>query len=121
MSNWSNFEKFVSEVLELHHFDSYWNVNLTVGGVRRQFDVIAKKNNEILGIDCKFWDNKKSKKSGLINSVKKQKERCLIAAKLFGINITPLIVTNKEDLCGCFEDTSIVPLNKLNNYLLNNY
>ncbi|MDD4353692.1 MAG: restriction endonuclease [Candidatus Nanoarchaeia archaeon] len=119
--DWVDFEKFIKEILELHHFDSFWNVNLTIAGIRRQFDVIAKKNNTLIGIDCKFWDNKKTKKSGLIKSAIKQKDRCLLVEGLFGVNIIPIIVTNKEDLCGNFEGINIVPLNKLNNYLLENY
>jgi hypothetical protein len=121
MSDWLDFEKFVSEVLELHHFDSFWNVNITITGIRRQFDIIARKNDEIIGIDCKLWDNKKTKKSSLVNSAKKQKDRCLLLAQLFGLAITPLIITNKEDLCGEFENINIVPLNRLNSYLLDNY
>jgi Restriction endonuclease len=121
MTDWQDFEKFVSNILELHNFISFWNVNLTINGSRRQFDVIARKNNSFIGIDCKFWDNKKSKKSGLVKSAKLQKDRCLLITHLFGLNIIPLIVTNKEDLCGCFEGINIVPLNKLNNYLLENY
>lgn len=121
MTPWIEFEKFITGILELHNFESFWNVNLTIGGIRRQFDVIARKNNDIVGIDCKFWDNKKSKKTSLINSAVKQKERCLLFKDLFGLTITPLIVTNKEDLCGEYENINIVPLNKLNNYLLENY
>jgi hypothetical protein len=57
----------------------------------------------------------------LIACALKQKERCLLLAKLFKLEAIPLIVTNKEDLCGSFEGINIVPLNKLNNYLLENY
>jgi hypothetical protein len=121
MGAWADFEKFVSEVLKLHNFESFWNVNVTINGSRRQFDIIARKNNDIIGIDCKFWDNKKTKAGRLVDSALKQKERCLLLDGLFGLTIIPLIVTNKEDLCGEFENINIVPLNKLNNYLLDNY
>jgi len=122
MDNWKGFEKLVSEVLELHHFDSYWNVNLTISGVRRQFDIIARKNDDIIGIDCKQWNAKKTKSSALISSARKQKDRCLMLGSLFGLKcITPLIITQNEDLCGEFEGINIVPLGKLNSYLLDNY
>ncbi|MFA5303641.1 MAG: hypothetical protein WC393_03840 [Candidatus Nanoarchaeia archaeon] len=121
MKDWKSFEKFIAQVLELHNFKSFWNVNLTLNGIRRQFDVVARKGSVIIGIDCKFWDNKKTKKCGLVSSAIKQKERCLLLNDLFGLNITSLIVTNKEDLCGCFENINIVPLNRLNSYLLDNY
>lgn len=121
MNDWQEFELLVKNALEEHYFESYWNVNLTLAGKRRQFDIIARKRNDVLGIDCKFWDNKKTKASALIICAQKQKERCLIAESLFGIKIVPLIVTDREDLCGEFEGICIVPLDKLRDYLLENY
>ncbi|MFA5333672.1 MAG: hypothetical protein WC376_04200 [Candidatus Nanoarchaeia archaeon] len=121
MNDWIDFEKFVSQVLELHNFKSFWNVNLTLNGLRRQFDVVARKGGVVIGIDCKAWNNKRTKKSGLVSSAIKQKERCLLLNDVFGVRAIPLIVTNKEDLCGSFEDINIVPLDRLNSYLLDNY
>lgn len=115
---WKEFEQIIKEILELHNYTSYWNVNLTIAGKRRQYDVVGLKNNHALIIDCKKWCNKRSKKSKLIESVNLHKERCKMFKQLFDKNIIPLIVTHKEDSIIEHDNVYIVPVYKFNDYLL---
>ncbi|MBN1923774.1 MAG: restriction endonuclease [Nanoarchaeota archaeon] len=116
--SWKEFEKLISEVLELHNYTTYWNVNVTINGVRRQFDVIANRNNYSLIIDCKKWCNKKSKASALRNAVIKHKKRCDFYGQLLQKKVIPLIVTYAEDDIKVHDGVCIVPLQMLNNFIL---
>ncbi|VVB75737.1 Uncharacterised protein [Candidatus Tiddalikarchaeum anstoanum] len=117
--DWKNFEKLVCDILELHNYTSFHNVNLTINHERRQFDVLGMKNNTCLAIDCKKWDNKKSRSAKLKEAVLTQKNRCKILKSLLGKKVLPLIVTFSEDSIIEYEGVNIVPLRALNDYILN--
>lgn len=117
--NWKGFEQAVSEILELHNFASFWNVNITIGGLRRQFDIIANSNNETLLVECKKWSNKKSKVSALKNAVLEHKKRTELYKNLFNKKATPVLITYNEEPIIFHEGVYIVPLARLNDFLLN--
>lgn len=116
--DWRSFEQLISEVLELHNYSTHWNVNLTINKVRRQFDIIASKGSTALLIDCKKWNNKKSKVAALKNAVLKHKERCAFYAELFQKELIPIIITYCEEPIFYHEGVYIVPLHKLNDFIL---
>ena len=115
---WQGFEKIISEVLTLHNFSSYWNVNVTIDKTRRQFDVVANKKNYSLLIECKKWCNKKSKVSALKKAVEKHKKRCKFYGQLFCKKVIPLIVTYNEEPVTFHNGVFIVSINKLNSFSL---
>lgn len=116
--DWKKFEQLISEVLKLHDYETFWNVNLTINKKRRQFDVVANKPSHSLLIECKKWCNKKSKISGLKTAVVKHKKRCEFYKQLMNTEVIPLIVIYKEEPIKFHKKIFIVPLNKLNNFIL---
>jgi hypothetical protein len=93
-------------------------VNVTINKVRRQFDVIATKNNLSLLIECKKWSNKKTKVSALKNAVIKHKERCKFYGQLLQKKIMPVIITYNEEPITSFYGVYIVPVCRLNSFIL---
>ncbi|MDD2678303.1 MAG: restriction endonuclease [Candidatus Nanoarchaeia archaeon] len=116
--DWQEFEKLVSEILRVHDYAVHHNTNLTINKIRRQFDIIAHKKNYSLVVDCKKWRNKKTRVNALMKAAEKHAERCSFLGKIFDKKIMPAIITYAEEPimnhCGVF----IVPLNKLNDFIL---
>jgi len=115
--DWKEFESLTKEIFELHNYDSFFNINLSVEGHRRQFDVIAMKSNKCLIIDCKKWNNKISKVSALKIVVEKHIERCNFFKKFSNKDIVPLIIIYNEEPILKYNNVFIVSLNKLNNFI----
>ena len=115
---WKTFEQLITEVFERHHYASFWNVNLTIEGRRRQYDIIAVKGDKCVIVDCKKWDNRISRVSALKTAVEKHKQRCQFYNLLMQKTVTPVIITYNEEPILEYEHTYIVPLNRLNDFLL---
>lgn len=116
--DWKTFEQLIGEVLELHDYKTYWNINVTINKKRRQYDLVANKYSNTLLIECKKWDNKKTKVSALKNAVLKHKERCSFYGKLFQKKITPVLITFNEEPIIEHEGVFIVSLHRLNDFIL---
>ncbi len=120
--NWREFEQFVSEILKHCDFEIFLNFRFA-GKHRYEIDILAIKKSTILAIDCKQWNMGRYKSSGLRNAIKNQLRRCEELNKnLVGKydKIIPLIVTLFEEDIVEYENVFVVPLWKLNEFLLNN-
>lgn len=129
--DWREFEELVSEIFQKHDFKTYHNFRFKTKR-RYEIDIIAVRNDIILLIDCKQWSKGRYKKSALKQAVKTQVQRTrefekflknnLIARKKLRIKsekFIPLIITWLEENLIEHKNTFIIPVWKLNLFLLN--
>lgn len=117
--DWREFEQLISKILEQHNFDLSLNFRFSTKN-RYEIDILAIKNDAVLAIDCKHWGRGRYKKSQLKDAVKKQINRCKQLKKILvgDYKLTPLIVTLFEEEIIEHNEVFIVPLWKLNEFLL---
>jgi Holliday junction resolvase-like predicted endonuclease len=129
--DWKQFEELIIEILKKQDFITFQNFRFKTDR-RFEVDVIASDKNNILIIDCKQWDRGRYKKTGLKYAVEEQKYRLEefkkfiennpIEKNKFQVNekikFIPLIITWFEEDLLKHENTFIVPVWKLNEFLL---
>lgn len=131
--DWKEFEEFVAEILKKHGFKTHLNFRFKTKK-RYEVDVLAVKGNLSLLIDCKYWKRGRYKKTELKYAVENQEKRVEELKNFLGDNLNlqkqlelflnnvkliPLIVTWFEEDLLKYEETLIVPVWKLNHFLLN--
>ena len=110
---WRYFEAITGIILEENGFDVTKNLVLTKP--RMEIDVIGKRMNLALLIDCKHWKN--MSKSALDEIVKKQIERVKRYVADEDITALPVIVTLHQEGTQLVENVPIVPIMKLPSFL----
>lgn len=131
--DWKEFEELVAEILKKNGFKTHLNFRFKTGE-RYEIDIIAVKRNLSLVIDCKHWGRGRHKKTGLKYAVEDQEERVgelknfleedpgsqkRLGLSLEKTELIPLIITWLEESLLKYEETFIVPVWKLNHFLLN--
>ncbi len=114
--DWREFEQIVGKIFEFHEYDVDVSKVVTFENTKRQYDVTAKCSEYCVVTDCKNWDNKRRIKSGLKKAVEKQIERVEMLDN--DIETFPLIVTSSRNPVEYFSGVPIVPIFKLNRFLL---
>jgi len=109
---WRDFESLTGLILEQKDFEVTKNLILTKP--RMEIDVIGKKMNIALLIDCKHWKN--MSKSALDGIVKKQIERVRRYVSDENISALPVIVTLHQEI-QFINNVPIVPIMKLSSFL----
>lgn len=129
--DWKEFEKTVAEIFERNDFNTKNNFRFKTRN-RYQIDIVAIRQNKVFCVDCKQWGRGRYKKSGLKQAVKEQEKRVkelkrflkknLIAQKILKIDLDytfcSLIVTLLEEDLLKENETFVVPVWKLNSFLL---
>jgi hypothetical protein len=110
---WRDFESITGLILEEKDFDVTKNLILTKP--RMEIDVIGKKMDIALLIDCKHW--KTMSKSALDEIVKKQVERVKRYVTDERISALPAIVTLHQEETQFVDNVPIVPIMKLSSFL----
>lgn len=117
-TSWQYFEKLVAFIFEENGFDVEQNKvfvkkeNKKIE--KRQYDVIAKKNDITYLIECKKWKRSNSFKA----AIEKHNERCEFYSKLYPEEqVYPLLVNFMERNNMIEEEIPIVPLFGLNRFL----
>ena len=110
---WRDFESITGLILEEKYFDVTKNLVLTKP--RMEIDVIGKKMDIALLIDCKHW--KTMSKSALDEIVKKQVERVKRYVSDESISALPVIVTLHQEEIQFVDNVPIVPIMKLSSFL----
>jgi Holliday junction resolvase-like predicted endonuclease len=132
--DWQEFENLVAKIYENNSFQVKQNFRFKTKS-RHEIDIVAIKNKIVLCVDCKEWSKGRYKKSGLISAVRKQEERVkqlenffkrnLIARQSLkldsGYKIHPVIVTWLQEELIKESDTFIIPVWKLNSFLVEIY
>lgn len=129
--DWRNFEDIVAAVFEAHNFTVEMNFRFKTKR-RYEIDLIAVKNNNVFCVECKQWGGGRYKKSALSRAADEQKRRAsefdrflkgnFVAREILNIDekrkIQSIIVTLLEEETVAHDEVFIVPLWKLNNFLL---
>ena len=129
--SWNDFERYISELLQKFDFQTYVNFRISVNKMRREVDIIAKRDNLILCIDAKHW-NKRITQSVLLKIVENQKERCRLIAKspyeLFkifrdlmyydNVYLVPIIIELFESKTNFIDGVYVIPWIAINEFLL---
>ena len=110
---WRDFESLTGLILEENDFDVTKNLILTKP--RMEIDVIGKKMDIALLIDCKHW--KTMSKSALDEIVKKQIERVKRYVADESMSALPVIVTLHQEEIQFVDNVPIVPIMKLSSFL----
>ena len=111
--NWKDFESLTGIILEEKDFEVTKNLILT--NPRMEIDVIGKKMDIALLIDCKHWKN--MSKSALDEIVKKQIERVKHFVSIENMSALPVIVTLHQETIQFIGNVPIVPIMKLSSFL----
>jgi hypothetical protein len=115
--NWHDFELVSSEILKCHGYYVYTNFRLK--NPRQEIDVIGVKSQIALVVDCKHW--KRNSLSNLKYVVEKQKKRSVNFIQKSKMKIEsafPLILTFLPASLQFIDDVPIIPIDKLNSFLL---
>ena len=110
---WRDFESLTGLILEEKDFDVTKNLIMTKP--RMEIDVVGKKMNTALLIDCKHW--KTMSKSALDEIVKKQIERVKRYVADESMSALPVIVTLHQEEIQFVDNVPIVPIMKLPSFL----
>ena len=111
--NWKDFESLTGLILEEKDFEVTKNLILTKP--RMEIDVIGKKMDIALLIDCKHWKN--MSKSALDEIVRKQVERVKHFVSIETMSALPVIVTLHQETIQFVGNVPIVPIMKLPSFL----
>ena len=111
--NWKDFESLTGIILEEKDFEVTKNLILTKP--RMEIDVIGKKMDIALLIDCKHWKN--MSKSALDEIVRKQIERVKHFVSIENMSALPVIVTLHQETIQFIGNIPIVPIMKLSSFL----
>jgi hypothetical protein len=122
-SVWQNFERLAAFIFEQNNFTVKVNSVKTLNKKRRQYDVIAWKNDQTLLVECKKWAGNRYRLSALKSAILKHKERTTFYEGITQVEAIPLIVTLIEEEIRVYEGVPIVPVSKLNGFIgeLDNY
>ena len=114
---WQHFEELAAFVFEENNFQVEAGKVKTANKKRRQYDVIAKKNNRTFLVECKKWAGNRYRLSALKAAIEKHKERSEFYRILTNENVIPIIVTLIEEEILFYEGIPIVPILKLNSFI----
>lgn len=114
---WQNFERLAAFIFEENEFQVKINVVKTLNKKRRQYDVIAKKNNQTFLIECKKWAGNRYRLSAIKRAIIQHKERTEFYKNITSEDAIPIIVTLIEEEIQFYEEVPIVPILKLNSFL----
>ena len=84
---------------------------------RRQYDVIARKNDCNLLVECKRWSGGRYRLSALKRAVGQHRERVLFYESVMNAEGVPVIVTLIEEKIRVFEGVPLVPVHLLNAFI----
>jgi Holliday junction resolvase-like predicted endonuclease len=129
--DWKDFEEVVAEVFRRNDFFVKKNFRFKTNK-RYEVDILAIKRDLVLCVDCKRWSGGRYKKTGIKKSVEEQERRVSwikemliknpILRKTLKIGdvfeVRPLLVTLMEEDLIKEKNTFIVPIFKLNSFLL---
>ena len=114
---WQNFERLAAFIFEKNGFEISVGTVKTRNRQRRQYDVIARKNDRTLLVECKQWSGGRYRLSALKQAVVRHRERALFYESVMNTNAVPVIVTLIEEEIRAFEGVPLVPVHKLNAFI----
>jgi hypothetical protein len=116
-SVWQNFERLAAFIFEKNDFRVTVNTVKTGNKTKRQYDVIARKNNRTFLVECKKWAGSRYRLSALKKAIVQHKERCSFYESITNEEAIPVIVTLIEEEILVYEGVPLVPVQKLNSFI----
>ncbi len=122
--DWKDFENICSQIFQEHGWKTENNFRFKSEN-RYEIDIVARKGSKVLCADCKHWGIRPGKKTQLRYAAEKQKERTeqLSRTTLLGSGketaFHPMVITLMQEDIYQSEDVWIVPVFRLNDFLLN--
>ena len=120
MKHWKTFEEIVAEVFQLHGYETDLNFRFKTSR-RYEIDVLAVCKDKAIAVDCKRWLGGRYKLSQLKKEAEKHAERSKELANVWKDEVKeviPIIVTLKEEGIKEWNGVIILPIWKLNTFLL---
>lgn len=114
---WQNFERLVGFVFEMNDFHVDVNIVKTSKRRRRQYDVIARKDDRTYLVECKKWAGNRRRLSALKRAIEQHEERTEFYRVLTGEDAVPVVVTLIEEEIKFYEDMPVVPIFRLNSFI----
>jgi hypothetical protein len=120
---WQNFERLAGFIFEKHDFAVSVSTVKTRDRKRRQYDVIARKNDRTFLVECKKWAGSRYRLSALKKAVVQHKERTAFYETITNEDAFPVIVTLVEEEILVYEGVPLVPVIRLDAFIseLGNY
>jgi len=129
--DWREFEEIVAEIFRRNEFTVKKNFRFKTRK-RHEIDVLSVKGDLAICVDCKRWLGGRHKKAGLKKAVEEQEKRVRLLKNFLkrnpiamqmlriepGCKFYSLIVTLMEEEILQEKNTFIVPIFKLNSFLL---
>jgi hypothetical protein len=116
-SAWQNFERLVSFIFERNDFVTKVNTVKVLNKKRRQYDVIARKGDRTVLIECKKWAGNRYRLSALKTAVLQHKERTAFYERIMHENAVPVIVTLIEEEILVHDGVPLVPVTRLDSFI----
>jgi len=114
---WQHFEELAAFIFSENDFRVEVRKVKTLKKKRRQYDVIAKRGNKTILVECKKWAGNRYRLSALKAAAQKHKERSEFYKVLTNEAAMPIIVTFIEEEILIFEGVPIIPILKLNSFI----
>ena len=118
--DWKEFEEKVEDIFKVHGFKTIKNFRFKTTK-RFEVDILAEKRELLFVVDCKQWRGGRYKASALKEAAKKNLERAKEIKNLLiggSKTVIPIIITLFDEAFYEYEGVYIVPLFKLNAFLL---
>jgi hypothetical protein len=116
-SVWQNFERLAAFIFEKNEFATKVNTTKTLNRTRRQYDVIARKRDRTVLVECKKWSGSRYRLSALKRAVLQHKERTAFYETVMHEDAVPVIVTLIEEEILVFEGVPLVPVLRLDSFI----
>ena len=116
-SVWQNFERLAAFIFEKNDFRVSVNVVKTANRTRRQYDVIARKDDRTFLVECKKWAGNRYRLSALKKAILQHRERTGFYERITNEDAIPLIVILIEEEIRVFEGIPLVPVLKLDAFI----
>lgn len=116
---WQEFEEFVKKVFDEHGYETDFRVVFTDSEGKSEIDIVAEKFGRIIAIDAKRYSEGWYRASAIKTQAKKHVDRCERFSRLRKADIIPVIVSFIDDSIFCHSGCIVVPVDKLNDFLLN--
>jgi len=114
---WQNFERLAGFIFEKNDFRVAVNTVKTLHKKRRQYDVIARRNDRTFLVECKKWAGSRYRLSALKRAVVQHKERTAFYETIMDEDAIPVIVMLIEEEVRVYEGVPLVPVRKLNSFI----
>ncbi|MFO7968086.1 MAG: restriction endonuclease [Archaeoglobaceae archaeon] len=116
---WQEFEEFVKSVFDSHDFQTSFRVVFKDDEGKSEIDVVAHKFGLVIAIDAKKYSEWWHRSSALKRQAEKHVDRCDRYSHIIEEDVIPIIVSFIDDEIFDHWGCIVVPIEKLNDFLLN--